>query len=306
MMREKRGEEQRQVAHEELVFLRRALISLRQVHVGRQHDHQLLHDGVEEALEDAVELHAVHLHAGHLGDALQGRVAEDRPNEVRVHQERDQLRLEDVPRVHPRQERAQRLERHHKEAGLLARRHDEVAKLEDLCELVLEGLLQDAVLRGRLVRPEEKHLLAQQLQDAHVILADLLIVPAELYDLRDEVRPLLGPLLLHNLHEHQVHLVEEGGLIRRRFPVLAQPRDDRDDVLLHAGAMLHRHGLPLRLNGLLQNLRREDLRSEAFPLLNDRGHRLPHALMLLQLDHDVVRLPRARVRRVERDVENLI
>ena len=51
-----------------------------------------------------------------------------------------------------------------------------------------------------------KHLLAQQLENLHVVLAQRLGRAARPHNVGNEGGPLAGPLLLENLHEHAVEL----------------------------------------------------------------------------------------------------
>lgn len=52
---------------------------------------------------------------------------------------------------------------------------------------------------GHLSAREIEHLLAEQLQDDHVVLAEALAGAARPHDVADKRGPVLGPLLLQNL-----------------------------------------------------------------------------------------------------------
>jgi hypothetical protein len=71
-----------------------------------------------------------------------------------------------------------------------------------LRELGVERLLERADLGGRhRVLREVKHVLGEQPQDLHVVLAEHLRRLARAADVADEPRPVVRPLLLEDLHE---------------------------------------------------------------------------------------------------------
>lgn len=52
---------------------------------------------------------------------------------------------------------------------------------------------------------EVKHLLAEQLEDDHVVLAEALAGPTGTHDVADEGGPVFGPFLLQDLRAEQGH-----------------------------------------------------------------------------------------------------
>lgn len=60
---------------------------------------------------------------------------------------------------------------------------------------------------GHLAAGEVKHLLAEQLEDDHVVLAEALAGPAGTHDVTDEGGPVLGPFLLQDLQQTSVTLL---------------------------------------------------------------------------------------------------
>lgn len=78
--------------------------------------------------------------------------------------------------------------------------HDELAELEYLRELGAHGVLEVLGLGlGHLAAGEVEDLLAEQLQDGHVVLTQALVGFARTNDVRDERLPVLGPLSLQYL-----------------------------------------------------------------------------------------------------------
>ena len=63
---------------------------------------------------------------------------------------------------------------------------------------------------GHLPAGEVKHLLAEQLEDDHVVLAEALAGAAGPHDVADEGGPVLGPLLLQDLREGRGEAVRAG------------------------------------------------------------------------------------------------
>lgn len=61
---------------------------------------------------------------------------------------------------------------------------------------------------GHLSAGEVKHLLAEQLQDDHVVLTEALAGPTGANDVCDEGGPVFGPLLFQDLHQqNQRHMI---------------------------------------------------------------------------------------------------
>lgn len=70
--------------------------------------------------------------------------------------------------------------------------------LAAVCSPVLQMLGLDL---GHLSTGEVKHLLAEQLQDDHVVLTEALAGPTGADNVCDEGGPVFGPLLLQDLHK---------------------------------------------------------------------------------------------------------
>ena len=197
---------------------------------------ELRHDagvGVHEARELREELLVeLHEHGGVLGgafgeprdlrEALDGAVAEDGHGEELRDEERDEGRFEDVAQRNPGQEALEGLEGHVEQVRLLALLEDEVAELEDLGELLVQPLLQGLGLGGRHLVLHLEDLLAQQLQDLHVVLAQRLVARRRVDDLRDELGPVLWPFVPQYIDEGQVHFLQEDAVLLHRRLVAAE------------------------------------------------------------------------------------
>ena len=78
--------------------------------------------------------------------------------------------------------------------------HNELAELEDLAELRAHGVLEVLGLGlGELAGAEVEHLLGEQRQDVHVVVAERLVRLARAHDVRDEGVPVPWPLPLQDL-----------------------------------------------------------------------------------------------------------
>lgn len=58
---------------------------------------------------------------------------------------------------------------------------------------------------GHLAAGEVKHLLAEQLEDDHVVLTEALAGPTRTHDVADEGGPVFGPFLLQDLRAEACH-----------------------------------------------------------------------------------------------------
>lgn len=78
----------------------------------------------------------------------------------------------------------------------------------------------------------QTHFLPEELQDVHVVLAYALAGLTRGNNFREEVPPLLRPLILHNLHQHFVQLPHEHTLGMKGLGVRALFNDRFDNVVL--------------------------------------------------------------------------
>ena len=78
--------------------------------------------------------------------------------------------------------------------------HHEFAELEDELKLLRKALLELIdLLRRELLERKLENFLRQELEDLHIVPAQCLVGLAALNNLRDEILPVLRPLLLENL-----------------------------------------------------------------------------------------------------------
>jgi hypothetical protein len=128
---------------------------------------------------------------------------EDRDEKTHAVQEDvDNRRLKDVPKRDPVHETEERLERRLDERRLLRLREDLLAKLENLGKLARHLVLE--VLRlglGQLLGGEVEDLFGEKLENDHVVLAERQVRLRRVHELRDEVGPVVRPLLLQDLGE---------------------------------------------------------------------------------------------------------
>ena len=96
---------------------------------------------------------------------------------------------------------------------------DKLAQIEDVGELGREALLHRGdLLGGHAVFGELEDLLAEQLEDLHVVAAESLVRLARLHNLWDKVLPIVRPFVLENLHEDQIQFAELSlGPLKRRL-----------------------------------------------------------------------------------------
>lgn len=201
--------------------------------VAREHVLEL----VEELLEHEEELLLLDalLALLQLEDGDFGEAFDDAMPEVLLLDEEEQhlgeLCHEDVTEGDPREVGEEGVEGLLDEGGLELLRaggvvlEDEEAQLEYLSELRVEVLLELHDLCGGELRfGEVKDLLAQQLEDLHVVLADVLVRLARLAQLWDEVLPGRLPLVLQDLDDDHVDLVQKR-ILPRVFALLLALRE---------------------------------------------------------------------------------
>lgn len=122
----------------------------------------------------------------------------------------DKRRLEDVAQRDPVAEAEKRLEGGLDQTRLCGGVQDLLAELEDLRELGAHGSLEVASLCGRhLVGRVVEHLLGEETEDDHVVLADRQTRVTSRNDFVDERGPIMRPFLLQHRDEDKVELVEK-------------------------------------------------------------------------------------------------
>mmetsp|Transcript_12333 Transcript_12333/g.57073 ORF Transcript_12333/g.57073 Transcript_12333/m.57073 type:complete len:318 (+) Transcript_12333:2501-3454(+) len=252
-----------------------------------------------------------------LAEALDGDVAELRVRRE-LEQRIEQRGLEDVPERDPGQKRVQRLQRQLDQRRLLRVREYELDELVNLRKVRVERVLELHDLRLRqLPAAEVEHLLAQQLQDVHAVLAQRLGLFRGADEIWDERRPPRGPVVLEYLHQDAVDLGDEGALPAERRVVGGELDDEVGDEVLDALPLIVGEGVPSVLDHRVENLQGEELGVWVLALFQDGIRACPHHLVLLQPRHDLLRLGahgRVAARGVEgvhdlieeRDIEGLV
>mmetsp|Transcript_48320 Transcript_48320/g.114984 ORF Transcript_48320/g.114984 Transcript_48320/m.114984 type:complete len:515 (+) Transcript_48320:2151-3695(+) len=236
-------------------------------------------------------VHALRVDRRNLGEALQGVAAELRLREELVEKHVDERRLKHIVQRHPEEEAEEALEGGLEGGGVLGVLHHELAQLVDQLELLGEALLEAFDLaRRQLLQRELEHLLRQELEDLHVVAAERLVRLARLDNLRDEVLPVVRPLLFQNLDEDEVELAELRLRPHKRLLVTRVPDDDVDDVGLDRLALVYREHLPPVLDAVLQRRQRKELALLALGLLQDAVHARPRLGVLLEGGHEGVDL----------------
>jgi hypothetical protein len=123
------------------------------------------------------------------------------------------------------------------------------AQLVHLPKLVIEAGFQ---LLGlglcQLILAKVKDLLRQQPQDGHGVLAQRLVGFAGAYNVRDEGRPLVGPVLLQDVNQHEVEFVEVGLFSPKCCLIGGNLNDEVADVGLDAFPLSIRKRAPSTLD----------------------------------------------------------
>jgi len=115
----------------------------------------------------------------------------------------DHVVAKDVADRDPGQEAMQSLERGVEQRGFLGLHQDELTQLVDDGELLGERVLELLDLGlSHLAGREVEHLLAQEFEDHHVVLAQALVGTTGIRDLTDKSIPVSWPLLLDDLVLH--------------------------------------------------------------------------------------------------------
>mmetsp|Transcript_2101 Transcript_2101/g.4796 ORF Transcript_2101/g.4796 Transcript_2101/m.4796 type:complete len:390 (+) Transcript_2101:2227-3396(+) len=247
------GEEECEALHKLLPLVALLVVLLDRVglddarEVGDEVGVHLLHFGV------VLGVHALRVDRRHLRQALQRVAPELRLREELVEEHVDEGSLERVVERDPEQEAQEALQRRLQRDHVLRVLHDKLAELVDELELLGEALLERLdLLRGELLERELKDLLAQQPQDLHVVPAQRLVRLPRLHDLRDEVLPVVRPLLLEDLDEDEVELRELHLGAEQRDLVRGVAHDHRDNVRLDRLALVRRQHLPSVLDAVLK------------------------------------------------------
>mmetsp|Transcript_27650 Transcript_27650/g.70460 ORF Transcript_27650/g.70460 Transcript_27650/m.70460 type:complete len:1163 (-) Transcript_27650:210-3698(-) len=275
---EKAGEEEAEVLYERLVRVRAHRVRVRHVGVGQHHRRRRASDAYrdgrrdfgEESLEVAVVRRAhvagerlvdgADVERADLGEAGEDVVAEGGLRQELVDERLDELSFKDVPERDPVEKLEQSLERADEQRGLRRVGHDVLAELEDERKVGVERLLQLLRLRRRhLVAREVEDLLGQELEDDHVVLAQRLVRLRGVHNVGDERRPVVWPVLLHNLHQDHVELRHEELLRTVRLLIRRSSDDQIHNERLDASALLGRQRLPTEFDGILQDLQRIEL-----------------------------------------------
>lgn len=132
--------------------------------------------------------------------ALQRVTAERGVREKLVEKHINEMRLKHIIQRNPEQKTQKALERCLERRGVFRILHDKLTELVDELELGCEALFQIVdLLRRQLLERKFKHLLAQQLQNLHVVATQGLVGLARFDNLRDEILPVVGPLVFENL-----------------------------------------------------------------------------------------------------------
>jgi hypothetical protein len=178
--------------------------------------------------------------AGDLGQALQGDVAEIRDFEEAASQGLDEARtargrLENVAQRDPVEEAQQGFEGGFDERGFGGRPQHFGTQLVNGCELVAHALLELAALgRGHLLLRVVEHLLREQAQDDHVVLAYAQAAVTRRDDLVDEGGPVVRPFLLEDRDEDEVELVQQSAVGAAAVVVVGELDDEVDDEVADA------------------------------------------------------------------------
>ncbi len=123
----------------------------------------------------------------------------------------DEIGLENVAKRDPVEKAEQSLQCDIDQMRILGVVHDEYAQLEHLLELAVHGLFQILGLGlSHLARREVEDLLAEQLQNFHIVLTDGLVGATRAHQLAYERGPVLRPLELEYLNQNQVQFVQVG------------------------------------------------------------------------------------------------
>mmetsp|Transcript_10989 Transcript_10989/g.30134 ORF Transcript_10989/g.30134 Transcript_10989/m.30134 type:complete len:241 (-) Transcript_10989:73-795(-) len=158
----------------------------------------------------------------------------------------------------------------------------------DEAEFVVQGRLQLALLGLRQVKPcEVKHLLAEQLEDLHAILAQGLAGLGGADQVWDESAPFVGPVVLQDLDQDDVELVDEGRLPPEHGLVRGVRDDEVGQEVLDALPLFLGQGTPLEPDDVLQDLQCKVLCSLALRSGQDDIHALPSLRVFLKLKQEL-------------------
>ena len=88
-------------------------------------------------------------------------------------------------------------------------------------------------------------------------------------DLVDEGRPLVGPFLPQDAHQHQIELVQQRALLAQTLFSAAVLDDAVDDEVADAHALIAGQHLPARQDHVIQDLQAQELGLRVFRILQD-------------------------------------
>jgi hypothetical protein len=201
---------------------------------------------------------------GDLAETLQRGHLEHGHREELDREHLEEARLEDELHGDPLEEAEQRAEGRGEQRGVLRVAQDVVAEREDLREVLLEGHLEEErLLRGHLVARVVEDLLGEQQQDLHVVGADGLGRLGGLDEVGDEGGPVLGPLVLGDLHQHHVKLVDEGLLLAHDLLIARYFQNHVHNKVLNALSLFAGKNVPSGFDTSLKDRQGDDTRSVA-------------------------------------------
>ncbi|GIX63750.1 diguanylate cyclase [Babesia caballi] len=150
-----------------------------------------------------------------------------------------------------------------------------------------------------MVLAKVKQLLAEHVEQPHVVLAEALRHLRGAADLGDEALPAVRPLALHDLNQRLVQLGQEVALAVARLIVHAYVDHQLRNVAADAEAVVRRQHVPPRLDAALQHLEREEFGVYVARVSQNHRDVLPALWEVAELLQDLVRhlavLPTARV-----------